>query len=199
MLAHRKTVVPMLTMSLCGLVTLLLAPATGAQTTPPGGGNTATQHTTVQVTGGDLAIVVPQRTVDFEDVAPGGTTPPAPIGDISYINTQSSGVGWTATVAATSLVSGNSTLSFKNLTFTPGSTITPREGSIGNLTPGPGGSFSGDDTTAGTPFSDALTVMTGPGTARGIFDHKESTATLRVPPGVAAGDYSGKLQYTLTG
>jgi hypothetical protein len=169
----------------------------GGEPCPAGSGAQATQCWTANVAGepvGELAIYLEKTTGSFGDIAPGSTSVPASVGNITYRNTLNNGQVWSSSVAATSLVAGSSVVPFTGITFVPGSTVTP-SGPV----PGPAGAFTGTDTTPGTTYSDPRTLVTAQPADQGDFVHSGSTASLHVPVDASSGTYSGTLQYTITG
>lgn len=160
----------------------------------------STQQTTsvnVVVEPGVLAISLAQSSVSFGDLGPGQSSGPVAVGEITYTNTLGAGSPWSASVAATSLVSGPGVIPFGAITYTPGPDVAPADPPAPS--PGSEGSFSGPDPDPGTSFSDPVTLVTAPAGAQGVFAHGGSTATLALPPAAAAGSYSGVFQYTILG
>jgi hypothetical protein len=77
--------------------------------------------------------------------------------------------------------------------FDPGNTIAP----TGPTPADPPSAFSAGDPNG---FSAAKPLANAPASAQGTFDHTGSTASLSVPLGTPAGaNYTGTLQYTVTG
>jgi hypothetical protein len=180
---------------------LALARFQGADTGPPppsGESDTATQNTLVDVTAapveGVLNIEVSQTTVDFGSVQEGNSSSATSVGTLTYTNTLGASRSWDVTVAATDLVKGTDRIDFENLSFDAGDAITPS----GPTVPITGSTaFSGGDPDG---YSDPHPLANAASSAQGTFTHAGSTATLSVPFGTPAGnDYSGTLQYTITG
>jgi hypothetical protein len=141
--------------------------------------------------------------------APPGSTKVANVGDIDYINTRNAppqvGNPWTVTVEATSLKATSGNISFTNLKFKAGT-------SISQVPPGPGDNPTpqstidtafvagpGGDPDPGQSYSAPTTIANAPATTQGSFKQAGSTLTLTVPMSAPAGSYTGKLRYTITG
>ncbi len=167
--------------------------------------STSSQSVSVGVTyvppPGVLSISDPQAAVSFGDLDSGAASVAMGLGDINDIDTLIGTNPWSATVAATDLVSGSTSIPWTNLSVAPGATIAANAGATGPLpASGAGGAFaSGTDTTPGTTLSPGLTLATGQGATKGSYTQSGSTATLTVPPALPSGSYGGTLQYTMTG
>lgn len=173
---------------------------------PDGGSDTADQTTILTVPPSEqpppdevLLVSVTQTDVNFGSVNRGVSSGSVGVGDIIFTNTLATTDPWSASVAATSLTTATQHVPFAQMSFVPGTTVTPEAGATGTLTPGVGGTFSGADTTPGTTFSSPIAVMTATGTTRGTFTQGSSTAAITVPISAPGGTYTGTLQYTVIG
>jgi len=175
-------------------------------------GASGTQSMTVTVPAGTLSIALQLSSIDLESVGGGSASGPVSVGPLTYANTLDDGLGWSASVSATDLGNGqNSFISATDLTYTPSPVIiqpgdTAPDG--GNPTAGTGGPFTfscqgGSDAVQGTSYSCPLSLFSAPivngTTAQGDWQQLDNTVSLSVPPGQAAGSYSGTLQYSITG
>jgi len=188
---RRPRVAGLLVIVLFGVLALPVeAGATGAS---------GTQSMTVTVPAGTLSIALQLSSIDLESVGGGSASGPVSVGPLTYANTLDDGLGWSASVSAT------------DLTYTPSPVIiqpgdTAPDG--GNPTAGTGGPFTfscqgGSDAVQGTSYSCPLSLFSAPivngTTAQGDWQQLDNTVSLSVPPGQAAGSYSGTLQYSITG
>ncbi|EQD50692.1 integrins alpha chain, partial [mine drainage metagenome] len=142
----------------------------------------ATQQTSLTVANGTLSINTLQGSVAFGTLRPGVSSGAIAAGEIDYTNTLADGSAWSATVAATDLVSGSTTVPFTAMTYSPGQTVSPQTGASGNPAPATNSSaFSGSDPTPGTSLSTPVTLVNGASTDQGSFAQTGSTVTLAVP------------------
>jgi hypothetical protein len=150
----------------------------------------------VEPPAGVLSINAVADGISFGNV-PAGTSKTTDIGDV---NSLASGNDWTVTVKATSLVNGANTITFTNMKFKPGATITRTPPGTLPTAQTTETTFSGTDTTPGTTYSNPVTLATAASTVQGSYRQSGSTMTLSVPSsGVPVGNYAGTLQYTITG
>jgi len=153
---------------------------------------------------GVLTISTVQNNVALGS-APPNSVKVAPVGAIDYTNTLADGNNWNVTVEATSLHSSAANMHFSNLAFTGGSTIAQVPAGAGaNPTPSTTKTafgVAGDpDPTPGSSYNPTpIVIANADQSIQGAFEQTGSTLTLTVPSGQAAGSYSGKLRYTITG
>jgi uncharacterized delta-60 repeat protein len=157
---------------------------------PPSADGHQTTLANVPQEEGVLSIDVANTTVAFGELAPGGNSE-AGVGQLFYTNTLAAGRPWSASVAATALGNDTGQIDYSNLAFVPGTTSPDGDGSISDGSPAP---FAGSGT-----FSDSITLINAGSSDQGDFTQTGSIATLSVPAGTSAGDYTGTLQYTITG
>ena len=164
---------------------------------------------------GGVSIELAQSSIDFGTVVAGNSIS-AGTGDVTFINTTGDGQAWSATVAATDLVtSGFGTtattchpsdgcISFGNEYYecdVAGCALAPSGPTFQN----PPVNFSGTDTQPGESMSDPVTILSGQGTDQGSFVLSGASIHLRVPGAALpaaddpTGGYFGTLQYTITG
>ena len=161
---------------------------------------------TVTATAGTLSVSTASPTVAFPNTVAGTNTGAVAVGDVSYTNSLADGSAWSVTVAGTDLLSappinnglpcGGGGICFTAETFSTGQTITPTGPTAGD--PSIQTPFSGTDTTPGTTFSTPKTIASATSSVQGSFTQSGSTVSVAVPS-VSAANYSGFLQYTITG
>lgn len=178
---------------------------------------TGNQQTLITVQAGVLTVSSNQPTVTLPGTTP-GTVTSANVGTLSFTNTVGDGSAWGITAAVTDMTSASSLTScapancipFGAQAMTTNQAAFPLTGSGGNSTTGmidsctgyrPPSNFSGSsDSTPGVTFSDPKDILTGATSAnQGSYTMTDCKMSLSVPINTAAGNYSGTLQYTITG